>query len=270
MTEFTDGFKGSVPEAYDIYLVPLMFTPYAEDLVRRIIPLAPQSVLEIAAGSGVVTRLLAPALDPACRFVASDLSPPMLDRARAMQPDPDRVEWQVADALALPFADQSFDVVFFQFGAMFFPDKAKAYAQIKRVLKPGGAMIFNVWDAVAHNDIPAIGSRAVANMFGDGSGNPIEAGPFGYFDKDVIRADLAAGGFSAVDIDTVSCTSTVPSAMHAAIGLCQGTPLRFMIEEGLDEPLETVTEKVAQILRDQFGEGPITGSLQAHVITATA
>lgn len=95
-------FAGSIPEIYDRYLVPLIFEEYADDLARRTALLAPGALLEIATGSGVVTRAVASVLDPATRYVASDLNPPMLDRAASMQPDSDRIDWKPVDALDLP------------------------------------------------------------------------------------------------------------------------------------------------------------------------
>ena len=114
-------FAGSVPELYESHMVPLIFAPYADDMARRAAALSPRRVLETAAGTGVVTRALARALPSETEITATDLNPPMLARAQALgtvRP----VQWQLADAQALPFDDASFDLVVCQFGAMFFPD----------------------------------------------------------------------------------------------------------------------------------------------------
>ena len=132
-------FAGSIPEIYDRFLVPLIFEPYAADLARRVAALGPSDVLETAAGTGVLTRALAAPLAPATRIVATDLNQPMLDQAARRQPA-GGVEWRQADALALPFADRSFDVVACQFGVMFFPDKVQGYREARRVLRPGGPL----------------------------------------------------------------------------------------------------------------------------------
>src|SRR5438093_1952180 len=145
-------FAGSIPEIYDRLLVPLIFEPYARDLAERLAGVKPREVLETAAGTGVLTRAIASRLPAGARIVATDLNQPMLDRAAARQPGDGRIAWRQADALALPFADQSFDAVACQFGVMFFPDKVQVYREARRVLKPGGRFLFNVWDRIDANE----------------------------------------------------------------------------------------------------------------------
>src|SRR6188508_112902 len=144
-------FTGSIPENYDRYMVPLIFEPYAADLARRAASLSPSAILEIAAGTGVVTRALAPKLSPGGSYVVTDLNQPMLDYAASRQAPDSRIKLRQADALALPFENAAFDLVFCQFGAMFFPDRSLAYREAKRVLKPGGHFLFNVWDRIEEN-----------------------------------------------------------------------------------------------------------------------
>src|SRR6185436_2063586 len=135
MSEVDETFTGSIAEVYETYFVPLIFAPYARDLAPRVAAASPQRVLEIAAGTGVVTRALRALLPPSVEIVAGGT-----------------VEWRQADAMALPFGDASFDAVVCQFGAMFFPDKAKAFAETRRVLRPGGTFHFNVWDRIVDNE----------------------------------------------------------------------------------------------------------------------
>lgn len=144
-------FAGSVPENYDRYMVPLIFEPYATDMAERVAALAPSAVLEIAAGTGVVTRALAPKLAPTTQYTVTDLNQPMLDYAASRQPPDSRITWRQADAMALPFADANFDLVCCQFGAMFFPDRPAAYREARHVLRPGGHLLFSVWDRIEEN-----------------------------------------------------------------------------------------------------------------------
>jgi ubiquinone/menaquinone biosynthesis C-methylase UbiE len=118
-------FAGSIPEIYDRYLVPLIFDSYALNLAARVGITEPRDVLETAAGTGVLTRAIASRLPAYARILATDLNQPMLNHAKARQSHDSRIEWKQADALALPFEDQSFDVVACQFGVMFFPDKVQ-------------------------------------------------------------------------------------------------------------------------------------------------
>ncbi len=147
MTESDKLFAGSIPEFYDTYLVPLIFEAYANDLAERAAAQAPKTVLETAAGSGVVTRAMAPRLASDARYIVTDLNQPMLDHAASKQASDDRITWRQADALALPFEDATFDAVLCQFGVMFFPDRIRGYGEARRVLKPGGRFFFNVWAA---------------------------------------------------------------------------------------------------------------------------
>jgi ubiquinone/menaquinone biosynthesis C-methylase UbiE len=104
-------FAGSIPEIYDRLLVPLIFESYARDLAERVAKVRPQNVLETAAGAGALTRAISSRLPAHARIVATDLNQPMLDRAAANKPGDNRITWQQADALALPFEDRRFDVV---------------------------------------------------------------------------------------------------------------------------------------------------------------
>src|SRR5262245_12322043 len=116
-------FSDSIARQYETYLVPMIFAPYATDLASRVAQRSPARVLEVAAGTGVVTRALASALPEGAAIVATDLNQAMLDHAAtlgAARP----IEWLQADAQQLRFADETFDAVVCQFGAMFFPDKA--------------------------------------------------------------------------------------------------------------------------------------------------
>src|SRR5690349_113274 len=121
-------FAGSIPKLYETYLVPLIFEPYAGGLAKRRKGRAGSRLLEIAAGTGVVTRALAAALPESAAIVATDLNQAMIDQAAAVGTKR-TVEWRQADAMKLPFPDASFDAVVCQFGTMFFPDKAKAFAE---------------------------------------------------------------------------------------------------------------------------------------------
>ncbi|MFQ5567465.1 MAG: class I SAM-dependent methyltransferase, partial [Paracoccaceae bacterium] len=203
-------FAGSIPDIYDEFLVPLIFEDLAGDLARRMALRAPGDVLETAAGSGVVTRAAARRLGRSARYTATDLNQPMLDRAARMQGEDARITWTQADALDLPFADGSFDVVLCQFGAMFFPDRVKGYAEARRVLRPGGRFLFNIWDRIETNEFADAVTGAVGELFPDDPPLFLARTPHGHGDVAVIRAELAAAGFTEISIDTVTGTSRAP------------------------------------------------------------
>ena len=262
-------FAGSIPEIYDRFLVPLIFESYALDLAGRIAGIKPRHVLETAAGTGVLTRAIASRLPRDVRIVATDLNQPMLNHAAAQQSPDSRLTWKQADALALPFEDRTFDVVTCQFGVMFFPDKVQGYREARRVLKPDGHFIFNVWDRISENEFADVVTEALASLFPHDPPRFMARTPHGYFETDRIREELMAAGFVKVSVDTVDAISKAPSPQHPAIAYCQGTPLRNEIEARDASRLEEATKKAAEALKDRFGSGPIEGRIRAHVITAT-
>lgn len=260
-------FAGSIPEIYDRFLVPLIFEPYALDLAGRVAVLAPRDVLETAAGTGVLTRALAERLAPATRLVATDLNQAMLDQAGRRQPG-HAVEWKQADALALPFDDRGFDVVACQFGVMFFPNKVQGYQEARRVLRPGGRFLFNVWDRLSENEFPDVVTQALAEVFPGDPPRFMARTPHGHHDAGRIREDLAAAGFSDVAIEAVDARSRAPSARQVAIAFCQGTPLRSEIEARDAGRLEEATGRVADALEKRFGKGAVDGRIRALVVSA--
>jgi ubiquinone/menaquinone biosynthesis C-methylase UbiE len=257
-------FAGSIPENYDRYMVPLIFESYARDMAQKASALSPQTVLETAAGSGVVTRSLAPMLSPDARYVVTDLNQPMLDHAAARQGRDDRISWQKVDAQALPFEDSTFDLVCCQF------DRPSAYREVRRVLKPGGCFLFNAWDRIEENVFADDVTNALAEFFQDDPPRFLARLPHGYHDTALIRSDLAKAGFSNVTIETKTEESRAPSPRHLAIAYCQGTPLRNEIEARGAEKLEAATEHAAAAIARKHGSGEVAAKIQAHVILARA
>jgi ubiquinone/menaquinone biosynthesis C-methylase UbiE len=269
MSVSDEVFAGSIPEIYDTHLVPLIFEAFASDLARRVAEVAPTQVLETAAGTGVVTRALAPRLGDSARYTVSDLNQPMLDRAASRQPADDRIVWRQADALYLPFEDDSFDAVCCQFGVMFFPDRIAGYREALRVLKPGGHFLFNVWDRIEHNDFARIVTETAGTIFPQDPPMFLARTPHGYHDIEKIDAELRKAGFSAVDITTLQETSNARSARDPAVAYCQGTPLRNEIEARDPEALQSVTDGSAAAIAWEHGEGPVSGKIRGHVIVAS-
>jgi ubiquinone/menaquinone biosynthesis C-methylase UbiE len=270
MLETDKVFAGSIPENYDRHMVPLIFEPYAADIAQRAARLSPKAVLEIAAGSGVVTRALAPLLPPDASYVVTDLNQPMLDYAASRQPPDSRIEWRQADALALPFENAAFDVVCCQFGAMFFPDRTKGYRETRRVLTRGGHFLFSVWDRIEENVFADDVTNALARIFPDDPPRFMARTPHGYHDTALIRSELEAAGFSSVTIETRAEQSRASSARIPAMAYCQGTVLRNEIEAREAGKLEAATDYVASAIADKHGRGEVAAKIQAHVIAAVA
>lgn len=255
-------------QVYDELLVPLIFEPYAGDVVRRLTDVDAGSILEVAAGTGAVTRSLAASLPAEVSITATDLVPAMIDEAMRLgtaRP----VTWKQANALALPFENGSFDVIVCQFGAMFFEPKPDAFAEVHRVLRPGGRLLFSVWDALDDNEYAATVASAVRNTFPENPPTFLERTPYGYHDRDAIVADLRAGGFGRPpSIDRVGYRSRAETPVHVAAAFCAGTPLRDEIErrgpESLAEGIGVATAALAQ----RFGPSDLEGRISAQVVTA--
>ncbi len=267
MAETDKVFAGSIPALYDRHLGPMIFEPYALDLAERAARHAPKRILEIAAGTGVATRALARKL-PGVPITATDLNQPMLDHAATRTPAGADITWQQADALTLPFENGSFDLIVCQFGAMFFPDKVKAYREARRVLAPGGRFLFSVWDRIEENEVTDLVTRGVASLFATDPPRFLARTPHGYSDLAAIADALKQRGFSASSSDTVEKRGRAPSARDPAIGFCQGSPLRMEIEARDKSRLEEATDAAAEAVATRFGRGPIDSKIQAHVIEA--
>ena len=269
MSDADKAFAGSIPKLYDTLLVPLIFEAYADDFAELVASSKPRTVLETAAGSGVVTRRLAPRLDAQACYVVTDLNQPMLDYAASRQDADARLAWRQADALELPFPDATFDVVCCQFGAMFFPDRAAGYAEARRVLKPVGRFVFSVWDRLEENAFADVVTKAVASVFPDDPPRFLARTPHGYHDVALIRDDLRRAGFADVAIETHARPSRPTPAREVAMAYCQGTPLRNEIEARDATLLELATARAADAIANHHGAEIVSGKMQAHVIVAT-
>jgi SAM-dependent methyltransferase len=260
-------FAGSIPQLYERYLVPLIFESYAKDLADRVALRKPAQVLEVAAGTGAVTRELARVLPSGVSIIASDLNQAMLDHAAATGTSRP-VEWRQADAMQLPFPNQSFDVVVCQFGVMFFPDKANAFAEMRRVLRPGGAYIFNVWDRIGENDFADVVTQSLAALYPDDPPRFLARTPHGYHDPSAVATDLARAGFDRpTEVVTMAARSRADSPRTPAIAYCEGTPLRGEIEARGATRLSEATDIAASAIASRFGAGAVDGKIQAHIVT---
>jgi ubiquinone/menaquinone biosynthesis C-methylase UbiE len=260
-------FAGSIPSLYDRYLGPTLFQPYAEEIAKRASELDPRRVLEIAAGTGIVTEALHRGLLEA-EIVATDLNPAMLDIA-AQRISSDRVTFQPADALNLPFEDGSFGLVVCQFGIMFFPDKVKGNVEARRVLRDGGTYLLAIWDTVERNEGSDVIGEAVAALFPDNPPRFIDRTPFGYADRAHIERDLCAAGFDKITIETIEKRCRAPSARDLAIGMCCGSPLRNEIEERDPAMLDRAVDAAAAALAPWEGPDGFDAPMSAHIVMAT-
>jgi ubiquinone/menaquinone biosynthesis C-methylase UbiE len=260
-------FAGSIPAAYDKYLGPLFFEPYAEDLAARLPASENGSVLEVACGTGILTRILRDRLPRSVALTATDLNEPMMGQAARKFSGDEAVVWKQADACNLPFSDEAFDAVVCQFGFMFMPDKTLCAREARRVLKPGGAFLFNVWDSLAENPLGKIPHETIAGYF-EKDPPAFYQVPFGFYDQEEIRKVLEDAGFRDVRIEVVRKKSGTARVEDAAFGLVQGTPVSLAIAERDASLLPAITEAVARALEKEFGAPNFSAPQSAIVVEA--
>lgn len=267
MAESDSVFAGSIPQVYDTYLVPLIFESYALDLATRVALLQPSRVLEIAAGTGVLTRQLSRALPADVPIDATDLNRDMIEHAAVLGTSRP-VNWRQADAVRLPYQDEAFDLVVCQFGVMFFPDKQKAFSEARRVLRTGGVLIFNVWDRIDQNEFADTITNVLQNLFPSDPPQFLLRVPHGYYLQSEIASDLDRGGFSRMpEVVTLAQRSRADSPRVPSVAYCQGTPLRNEIESRRDLRLAEATDMATAAIAQRFGSGTVEGKIQAHIVT---
>jgi len=259
-------FSGSVAEVYEAEFVPLLFEPYAPLLVQRLPTSGLSRVLEVAAGTAVVTRAMAATLPSSVSIVATDLNWGMLAQATAA-PILRGVDWAQADATHLPFSDGAFDAVVCQFGAMFFPDKPAAFAEARRVLRPGGVFAFSVWDRIEDNELADCVTTALREVFPNDPPAFLARTPHGYGDRSRVARDLAAAGFAELaETDTVALRSRAASAEAVARAFCAGSPLAQEIERQKGAGISAAIVASARAIVERFGSGSVDAKMQAHLI----
>ena len=267
MSSYAVAFTGSIPELYDRHLGPVLFEPYARDLAARV-PTGARDVLEIAAGTGRLTRHLVAGLPAGGTLLATDLNEPMLAEAQLRVPADPRLRWQTADAQALPCGDAELDVAVCQFGLMFVPDPPRALREMRRVLRPGGTLLLSTWDDLARNPATQVlHALACAELPAD---PPVfMLTPFSMGDPVALRALVVAAGFATVRVDTVAAIGEASSAADLAAGFVRGNPLwHQLVERGIDA--DAFQLRVAAAVRSAFGDAPCRSALSAHVVTAVA
>lgn len=267
MVGVSASFTGSIPDFYDSCLGPAWFDAFAADLAERISPKPPGDVLEIACGTGLVTRRVRERLDPAVRLVATDLSKAMLDYARVKLGARNDIEWREADAANLPFGDAEFGAVLCAFGVIFVPDKLRAFRETRRVLKPGGTFLFNVWDRIEENPHAAANAKVFSGLL-PGDKEMSSTGPYEMYDRASLERLLVDAGFRQIRFDKKRVQVDGVSARTIAIGHVRGSPRSLLLEKrglSVDEVIDLVTAAIAAV----GGADPYRASVQAVVVEAS-
>lgn len=266
MSSDAAGFIGNIPQYYDQGLGPIIFAEYAIDIARRVAASRPARVLETAAGTGIVTRQLRDALPADTRLTATDLNPPMLDIARAKFRSGEQVDFQPADAIALPFAGGSFDAIVCQFGLMFFPDKAASFSEAHRALAPGGRYVFSVWDSHRHNPFGRIAHEVAARFFANDPPQFYNV-PFSCHQIDPVKELMMTAGFGDLDIAVIRQEREIRDVANFARAAVYGNPLIDQVRSRGGVDPDQIVDTLAREFRREFGD-PGRMPLQAIVFSA--
>ena len=259
-------FSGSIPHHYEQYLGPMFFEPYAIEVSKRIDPSSVHIVLEIASGTGRVTRHLRERIPGTSKLIASDISQDMLSVAKEKLRNLD-IDWQIIDAQQLPFNDNSIDLVVCCFGYMFVPDKPKAFAEAYRVLKPGGMLLFTTWNKLELNAASYTYRTAAKKYLQDPLSESYNL-PFSMNDERAISSILQNAGFSKITIESVNKVSISQTAKEAANGLAQGGSIYNEIMKRNPAWIEEIKSIVEKKLAENFGAAPMIAPMSAVISQA--
>lgn len=266
MSNTASEFVGNIPENYDQRLGPNIFVDYADDIVRRVVGGNPSAVLEIAAGTGIVSRRLRDALPASASLSVTDLNGPMLEIAKSKFSDDENATFQSADALSLPFDDNSFDAAICQFGLMFFPDKQASFAEVARVLKPGGTYLFNTWGTLHENPFSEIADGVAREAFPDDPPMFYKV-PFSYHDAQAVQSDMHVGGLTDTRHEQVNIEKTIADITEFSKGLVFGNPLIGEIESRGGVTADEIANQIERQMSKAFGTDPSVMPLVAHVFS---
>lgn len=268
MTNSTQApyFTGSIPKHYDQYLGPMFFEDYAMEIANRIDTPSVQVALELSCGTGRVTNHIRKKLQPTARFIASDISPDMLEVAKEKLRNLN-IEWQSIDFTQIPFEDESVDLVVCSFGYMFAENKSKAFREALRVLRSNGTLLISTWDKLEFNEASNVFRKTVKNYFGDSLPETYKL-PFSMNDPEVIKEQLLSAGFSNVKTEIVEKKSICESAKKATYGLVQGGSLYNEIIKRNPDWVHEISATVEKELSEEFGAAPMVAPMRALITQA--
>jgi ubiquinone/menaquinone biosynthesis C-methylase UbiE len=253
-------------ELYDQYLGPMFFEPYAIEIASRIEPSSTQVALELAAGTGRVTRHLRHRLSLPAKLIASDISEDMLRVAKEKLKD-ENIDWQIIDAQQLPFETNSIDLVVCCFGLMFVPDRLKAVSEVYRVLRTGGMFIFSTWDKLETVGASSV-YRNIVKQYLTGPLPPSYDLPTSMHDESIIKPLLLDAGFSKISIEKVSKQSYCSSAKEAAEGLTMRGAIYHEIMSRNPESIGEIKNLVEKELSEKYGAAPMIAPMSAVISQA--
>lgn len=251
-------------QAYDS-IIARLFTPWAHELVELLAPPVGCTALDVACGPGTVSSILAQRIGSTGRLVATDLSPAMLEIARAKPTNPQSapIEWIEAPATPLPLPDSTFDIITCQQGLQFFPDKIGALAEMRRVLRPGGRVGVAVWTQV-HDQIFGYLHDAIANVISSGMAQRY-LGPFLLTGEDA-AAYAGQAGFENIDLERVTRPAVLPGGVQELLDTLPASGIAADIDALDDSKRAELSAETARLTTPARDGDALHGSLTASVL----
>lgn len=262
---------GNAAETYERALTPAVFAAWAPLVVALADPRSGERVLDVACGTGVVTRLVARQVGRTGKVVGLDLNPGMLAVAAATAasepPTSASITWQEASATRMPFPDGAFDVAYCQLGLQFFPDRPAALREMHRVLVSGGRVGLMVWRGIEHSPGFDILAAALARHVSPEAAGIMRA-PFGLAEAEELRGLIAAAGFRDITIRPVAGTVRFPSVARFVQDYVAGSPLAGHVAKVSDEARAALVGEVGDALRSHLAGGALAFPIEAHLASA--
>jgi ubiquinone/menaquinone biosynthesis C-methylase UbiE len=243
---------GDSPAAYEEYLVPGIFKPWAETLVQLSSPSPESTILDVACGTGIVARRAASKAGNDALVTGLDINPQMLNKASEMaEKEGLEIEWKQGDAGELPFEDNHFDHLFCQQAVQFFPEPQQVLKEMQRVLKPGGTLALNILRSIHFNPAYKILADELENHTGATAGTMMRS-PFPDWNQKTIRTMVAEAGFEDIQIHLEIISMRYPS------------PEEFLKREAASSPLAGEIETMDPETRKKLADD-LNRSLEAYI-----
>jgi ubiquinone/menaquinone biosynthesis C-methylase UbiE len=265
----TSGWQlgGDAPFAYNTYIVDTFMQDYSRRLVEAAAIKTGDRVLDVACGTGVVTRLAASKSGSEGHVVGFDLNAGMLARARGSGETPATIDWREGSATEMPFADGSYDLVLCQHGLQFIPDKVAALSEMHRVLAPDGRLLISVWRSIEHCPWQAAIADAIDRNVGSEPAALVRSA-FSFGDADQLRQVIASAGFHDLEIRVELETIRHSSLDEYVPGYISATPVAAAVA-GLDpEAQGKIIDDVRESLAAHIVGSGLAAPIEAHLAIA--
>ncbi len=251
-------------------MVPSLFAPWASYLVERANPQTGECVLDIACGTGIVARNIAPHVGSKGNVVGLDVNPDMINTARTIaESDHIPIEWHVSPAEQLSFPNENFDLILCQFGLMFFRDRRVALKEMHRVLKSDGRVILSVWQGLGYHPFYQTLHKVSQRHLGKSSVGAV----FSLGDSAELHKLLIDSGFQHIEIESASLTAHFPNAEEFLAWEIDVDPAETPALQNLNTDaqqiiLAAVRQDMQSPLKDVMQDNQVVLRFHAHIAQA--